>query len=687
MAAGSNGVMEPSDNCSQSTPPLSGVWGNGVPHSNLGYSSERTPVLRVQKLPYRLVTGRGGEVGDRETTPLLSQERGGGGGVGQERGREEVVGEGAEREEEREEVVGEIIENLSETGTPEDQPQEVGGGGKEEKRQLLSLRRGKKRSSGNFSTSLSPSDKKPRLDPEDTSSTAGVPGEQSAVSPQQRTVPISQSVGKRQADKGDKLGQLPEMFAPGGVPTAVYTATILNVFNSYIQQLREAQGKVLSLIPWSKPIPSSLRQPLTSLTWRPAPPHRAARPAGHHHNWPSIDLRSGEVVRSSPGSSSARRTGCQRRRRRANIEEDDDEEFLPPSLAGGSGTPSRPQISLKQKDTETAESGRKWFIPSECPSVGKSRESTSRVVSSPDSPPHLSHKKLLPSPVNSDLHTDRPGNTAETNSNTMLHTSPEAETLSMSLSLSAGEGSGETMAEVEDSHLTPSHGGGEGVGEDEPQDGGEGGRKGDREVGGGGGGGGNGEVASSAEDADDVLFCGQRRKRTKLFDDSDSENECGSKSSHAGDDVICAMNSKPATREEPEEGKKSSLFARARAAFGGGKRTKRQSFQPLPVRTVAGGKPCSAEPGDSVVDLTEEPTAVEEKIDHGQQQVEEEEVEVVACPLCSELFSHSSIEAHAASCGETRETSSKSYGGLVGKRVGHQLPLRQSSLITPRFTR
>lgn len=677
--------MEPSDDSSQSTPPLSGVWGNGVPHPNLGYSSERTPVLRVQKLPYRLVIGRGGEVGDGETTPLLSQEGGGGGGVGQERGREEVVGEGTARE--KREEGGEIIEE-NETGTPDDQPQEVGAGGKEERRQLLSLKRGKKRSSGNFSTSLSPSDKKPRLDLEDTPSTAGVPGEQSAAPPQQRTAPISQSVGKRQTDKGDKLGQLPEMFAPDGVPTAVYTATILNVFNSYIQQLREAQGKVLSLIPWSKPIPSSLRQPLTSLTWGPALSHRAARPAGHHHNWPSIDLRSGEIVRSSPGSSSARRTGSQRRRRRANIEEDDDEESLPPSLAGGSGSPSRPQISLKQKDTETAESERKWFIPSECPSVGKSRESTGRVVSvspSPDSPPHSSHKKLLPSPVNSDPHTDRPGNTAEINSNTKLHLSPEAETVSGSLPISAGEGSGETMAEVEDGHLTPSHEGGEGVGEDESQDGGEGVRKGDREVGGGGGGGGNGEVASSAEDADDVLFCGQRRKRTKLFDDSDSENECGSKTSHAGNDVICAINSKPAAREGPEEGKKSSLFARARAAFGGGKRTKRQSFQPLPVRTVAGGKPCSAEPGDSVVDLTEEPTAVEERIDHGQQQVEEEEV--VACPLCSELFSHSSIEAHAASCGETRETSSKSYTGQVGKRVSHQLPLRQSSLITPRFTR
>ncbi|CAI8053181.1 hypothetical protein GBAR_LOCUS29086 [Geodia barretti] len=242
--------------------------------------------------------------------------------------------------------------------------------------------------------------------------------------------------------------------------------------------------------------------------------------------------------------------------------------------------------------------------------------------------------------------------------------------------------------EVEDCQLTP-------------QDLGERGRKdgsldcGERE---GGGEEGSGEVeeaadvASSTEAADDVIiFRGRRKRRTNILDDSDSDAENDSNSSHTND----AKNSKRVAEDVLGEskGESQSLFARALAAVGGGKRTKRKSFQPLSVRTVSSGRAHSGGHPQTVVDLTEETMA--EKTGLGQQEEEEEEKdgegeegeEKVSCPLCRKLFLCSLIEAHAAGCGEPNEAGTEQSRDVQRRRVSPHLALRQSSLLTPRFSK
>ena len=221
----------------------------------------------MTKLSHRLVVGRGG--GDRDTTPLLSQEERGELREGEEEGKgeEEGGGEGevgGERGEEGEtaEVEGKGEEKEAETRTPDKESQEAGSG--KQKRHLLSLRRGKKRPSSDLSTfeSLSPSSKKPRCDHsfingggvnEQSSSPhitppslSLVPQPTVAISPQPKPSPLrptpQHTVARRTDARSNKQGntELPDMFAPDGVPSA---ATILSVFNSYIEWVAQGPGE------------------------------------------------------------------------------------------------------------------------------------------------------------------------------------------------------------------------------------------------------------------------------------------------------------------------------------------------------------------------------------------------------------------------------------------------------------
>ena len=702
LAASSNGGRASSDEFSQSTPPLSGARGNGVLHPSLSSSSPRTPVLQVTKLSHRLVVGRGG--GDRDTTPLLSQEErregeeeegGGEGEVGGERGER---GEGGETAEVEGKGGKKMVEDEAETGTPDKESQEVGR--LKQKRQLLSLRRGKKRPSSDLSTleSLSPSSKKTRCD-HSFSSGGGVnersssphvtlsliPQPTVAISPQPKPSSLrptpQHTVAQRTNARDNKQGnrELPDMFAPDGVPSAAHTATILSLFNSYIQGLRKAQERVVSLVPWGKPIPSDQRQPPSSLNWRPGR-RASSRGSVNHHNWPSIDVNTGEIVR-DPLCVSARRLGSLRSGRRASFLEEDDDDFL--ATPQGKETPSRPRGSLEDTARE-----RRWYVPTEPPPMSKSGAKSSSPTSPPSLTPRLSPGKLHPLPGNFDPHTENTINVAKSTSGAHLASSSDVadDQSAPSPSSAAGDVGGEKM-EVEDCQLTP-------------QDLGERGRKdgsldcGERE---GGGEEGSGveeaaDVASSTEAADDVIiFRGRRKRRTNILDDSDSDAENDSNSSHTND----AKNSKRVAEDVLGEskGESQSLFARALAAVGGGKRTKRKSFQPLSVRTVSSGRAHSEGHPQTVVDLTEETMA--EKTGLGQQEEEEEEKdgegeegeEKVSCPLCRKLFLCSLIEAHAAGCGEPNEAGTEQSRDVQRRRVSPHLALRQSSLLTPRFSK
>ena len=815
------------DDFSQSTPPISVPRGNGVLHPSLSSSSQRTPVLQVTKLSHRLVFGRGGGC-DRDTTPSLSQEEegggrggggggggaveregegegegegGGGGGGGGGEGEGEREGEGVREEEQREEGnKGEEIEGRGEgegegrgtvvdnqMETPDKEPQEVGSG---KKRQLLSLKRGRKRPFSDLSTfePLSPFNKKARCDhenvspveeqkdkssilqstppsldpiPVDTSPIKKSPAPQPTVgvlphqkpasstptlqptvatSPDQKSLISQPAVANERGDKPSK-SNLPEMFAPEGVPPASYTMTIVRVFNSYIQGLREAQGKVVSLIPWGTPIPSDTRQPFSSLSWRLGASRRASSRRPPHHSWPSIDVNTGEVLRGSPArpllGSGRRRGSLPRGSRRASFLEDD-EDFLTTPQIQGPGTPSRPRGSLKVKDNTE---GEKWFVPNEPASTNGPGAKSSPPATDTATVPHTSvtsPEKPRPPPATFDpltcgsltdntsatpttsvpevartvgvsappLPPSNGGETTKAAPTTLLSLSSSEVTTAGAAGVSEPSSDGDGEQEEEDGHFTPQSflgqeesaregkddglldcGGGEG---EEGKEGRDGGR--DTESGGGGG-----DVASDTEAADDVINVRERRKRTNVLDDSDSEAENDSKSSHS-DDVMCTKNSNQATEAVPVEASKS-LFARALSAVGSGKRSKRQSFQPLAVRTVTSGRSRRRCEGsrNPIVDLTDEPLTAE-NTDPGRQEEEEEEGEegdegqdaedVVPCPLCSKTFPVSDIEAHAAGCGQPSETHCESSTAVRRKRVSHPRgSLRQSSLLTPRFSR
>ena len=485
---------------------------------------------------------------------------------------------------------------------------------------------------------------------------------------------------------------LPDLFAPVGVAPAAYSATILRVFNSYISQLREAQNRVLSRVAWGNPVPAHHRQPLSTLTWHPSQSRQSLVRPGGSPSWPSIDLQTGEIV---GGSLSGRRVGSKRRRPRASFAEEDDGSFVSTPDKRQSGTPVKQRQVQKHRDTGEDGSGERW---SDLPPVTTGTTHTLSVPAhstTPDSPPD----KLRPLPVNSDLSEE----TAPRASQSMLATPPVGVASSFLLSgqgrqceLGEGElGEGEIgegeLGEggIGEGELGEGELGEGGIGDGEIGEGGIGdgeigegelgdGEIGDGEIGEGGigeGGIGDGEnsetgeqgtrgergraggVASSEEPGDDIRP--RKRRRAVILEDSDSETELDSISSSSNDVTVTKNSTEPT-------GKSNSLFKRALAVLGGGR--KRQSVKQLPVK---GGKPLSGSRG-SVVDLTAG-RGEGQKMSYPR-----EKGELVPCPLCSELFPLSLIEAHAAVCQEE---------GPGESSCRPPPPLRQSSLLTPRFNR
>ena len=452
---------------------------------------------------------------------------------------------------------------------------------------------------------------------------------------------------------------LPDLFAPVGVAPAAYSATILRVFNSYISQLREAQNRVLSRVAWGNPVPAHHRQPLSTLTWHPSQSRQSLVRPGGSPSWPSIDLQTGEIVR---GSLSGRRVGSKRRRPRASFAEEDDDSFVSTPDKRQSGTPVKQRQVQKHRDTGEDGSGERWS--DDLPPVTTGTTHTLSVPAhstTPDSPPD----KLPPLPVNSDLSEE----TAPRASQSMLATPPVGVASSLLLSgqgrqceLGEGEigeggigegGIGEGgigEGEIGEGGIGEGEIGEGGVGDGENSETGEQGTRGER--------GGAAGVASSEEAGDDIIRP-RKRRRAVILEDSDSETELDSISS-SSNDVTVTKNSTEPTR------KSNSLFKRALAVLGGGR--KRQSVKQLPVK---GGKPLSGSRG-SVVDLTAG-RGGGQKMSHPR-----EKGELVPCPLCSELFPLSLIEAHAAICQEEGPGESSSRPPP---------PLRQSSLLTPRFNR
>ena len=113
------------------------------------------------------------------------------------------------------------------------------------------------------------------------------------------------------------------------------------------------------------------------------------------------------------------------------------------------------------------------------------------------------------------------------------------------------------------------------------------------------------------------------------------------------------------------------------------------------MRTVSSGRSRSEGLPQTVVELTEETVPeIQEKTGLGQQEEEEEKdedgegaegEEKVSCPLCRKLFLCSLIESHAAGCGEPNEA--ERSGDVQRRRVSPHRSLRQSSLLTPRFSK
>ena len=471
----------------------------------------------------------------------------------------------------------------------------------------------------------------------------------------------------RQTEAECEGSKVPDMFAPEGMSPATYTATILSVFNSYISQLCEAQAQVVSRVAWGNAVPAHYRQSITTLIRHPSPPRQAP-------GWPTIDLRTGEIIHHSPLSLSGSRKRARRRLRRTSFaEEEEDEDFVSVLEKGQHWTPVR--------NTHKARvSGREWFVPANPPLHTRAQASQTVSVTArsatPDSPPAATPAKLHPPLVNSDPSAEMPQESCS-----LKPTVSQGEvdkSVPDALSLSTAEGTREEMGcetgeEVEGGQVSSKgeeERQGSSEGEEERQGSSEGEEK--RQ--------GSSEGETGTAEARGQLFYGvKRRKRAKILEDSDSEEEaeCGIISSQLND-VTASKNS---TAKHAQNGARESertsesIFTRLMAATGRGRRAKRQSFQQLPVRTVRGRKNCSAA-ADSVIDLTEEVRQAAEggdqpASDHGPQQ------ELVPCPLCSGRFPPSLIETHAASCLEEEEEEESS--------PPHLLPLRQSTLLTPRF--
>ena len=533
--------------------------------------------------------------------------------------------------------------------------------------------------------------------------------------------------------------ELPEMFAPDGVSPGHYTSTILKVFNSYIHQLRVAQSKIMFRVPWSTPIPSHHHQPLTTLTYYSTPPHRHSRSNDVRRDWPIIDLETGEISRISPQSRrTTTRMGTRRSKRRAAfVDEDDDDDLLKSVFT----TPSR-RSNLSQKDKRldkdtTSES--QWFVPPvNLLSVTRSRSvSVPAHSTTPDPPLNTSplisdsgpHNTLPPQQDQDSEHSNTCAVDPSSNSTTAVDPSSNSTTAvdpssnsttavdpSSNSTTAVDPSSNSTTAvdqssnstntvdqsltaveQVSDSTTTAvvvhellsstalttsdvnalNH---QQLSSDvvpcvgrEPES------ENDRE-----------ErlanhMASSEDESVGERFSRKPKKRgAHILDDSDSETE--------DNDVVIAKNRTVAgvETEKPE-----SFFANARETFGSGKNLKRYSFKKLSVKTVKYSKPCQliSEGGSkAVIDLTDGPlnstnqtppshssplSRVFDRTNNFQNQpviLDQEAEDMVPCPLCNKSFMASTIESHAANCQES-----------PGPVLNH--PLRQASLLTPRFNR
>ena len=693
---------------SQSTPPLS-----GVPHSSLSTPTRRTPVLRVTRLPHTPVRGVGSH--DRDVTPVLGEgwDKGeGGDGEVKDSAAENKLDETVGPREKRHSLAlslkrgkRRVCEEISTSSTTITNITLTTSTSSEEppssKRQRVGLEGSTGRAT--VSTPQTPPEtqevslpQNTTLEPTAAKSTTQEPTAAKSTTQEPtaaksttleptaaRSTTLEPTAAKTTtleptAAKGITLeptaakgttweqklrrrpskSMLPDLFAPVGVAPAAYSATILRVFNSYISQLREAQNRVLSRVAWGNPVPAHHRQPLSTLTWHSSQSRPSLVRPGGSPSWPSIDLQTGEIVR---GCLSGRRVGSKRKRPRASFAEEDDDSFVSTPDKRRSGTPVKQRQVQKHRDTGEDGSGERW---SDLPPVTTGTTHTLSVPAhstTPDSPPD----KLRPLPVNSDLSEE----TAPRASQSMLAPPPVGVASSLLLSgqgrqceLGEGEigeggigegGIGEGgigEGEIGEGGIGEGEIGEGGVGDGENSETGEQGTRGER--------GGAAGVASSEEAGDDIIRP-RKRRRAVILEDSDSETELDSISSSSNDVTVTKNSTEPT-------GKSNSLFKRALAVLGGGR--KRQSVKQLPVK---GGKPLSGSRG-SVVDLTAG-RGGGQKMSHPR-----EKGELVPCPLCSELFPLSLVEAHAAICQEEGPGESSSRPPP---------PLRQSSLLTPRFNR
>ena len=659
--------------------------------------------------------GRGGSYDGDEMeewmceTPPLREEGEGGMAVGDGRTnmQQGVAGEvggglceGVERE------VGEVVEVVegSKGKLPENTSQALHTHS-ERGPLLLSLRKGKKRASSS-EPGHSPFSKKTRVVVNHSKHVKGdeVEGHEPSNATRPSHSPSSlngtaQPLTKRcetelppvvSGSGGAGKSELPELFAPEGVDPATYTATILCRLNSYIHRLRVAQEKVTARLPWSDPVPSYHRQPRTSLDYR----YRRRRSNTTPHGWPTINLDTGTVSHCAPGStaSSSKPASHSSSKRQKNE------------------TPVRSSHSQKRKilcaDNDDSE---QWFVPNQPSSL--KRHSKSSSVSAhpptpdpPTQPPVDNTTPPLDSPRGDvDSASGQPSD-SEPHSRSVLpdHSRdadsdhPSSNTAGLPVPPLTSSGTRETM----ETEIGNPGGGTSGPGTTAPPD----------------------ECDSEEEEGEGTIgvigLQGSRKRRraSHILDDSEPEEEAEVMAKNSDSTVSSGEVGADHDLGLKTNGQESvPLSTSALPAFSSGKRFKSLSFQRLPVksmRNTTSEQGASGRAGD-VIDLTEDglsaktrdaasspstsPTSSSPPLPPSRSRVlgtrrtrakgsperqagdgAEVEEERVPCPLCGESYVVSAIEAHAAGCLESGESSP------VLDRT-RNCSLRQSSLLTPRF--
>lgn len=504
-----------------------------------------------------------------------------------------------------------------------------------------------------------PSNKRTKLSTDqstDATSTECVEGEGRGVSSTGPSGDMSAiSRAKKPSSEQTAKATLPDMFAPEGVDPATYTATILHRLNSYIHQLRLAQAKVISRVPWSKPVAVYHRQPPHTLDYRYC--QLRHRKAAITHGWPTIDLNTGQVTHPTPNAKSTSRplsTRSSKRHVRSSCETDDSYTPLQPTPQ----TPVRTHHSQKHKNlSEEIHEEQQTDEPlHHTESISAAAHSTT-----PD-PPQLSVDTHDIGPMETDF-------TPEDRE--ALDSNPLSGTEIPSSSTAISPPTVDSRNQVDGSLCGEKR-------RDRTQEMPE-------------------YTASGVETNEvvDVRRSHKRRRTARFLDDSESDTEpvvdnCfGSSKNSTSSDVIGTKNRTvgevvdevPAEVNQP---KSVSPYASALAAFGRGKRLKRvvlglKNSIPLcqPEQSISRGSNDVIDLTDDIWDVPNELPANQESRGGGR------EDEGVPCPLCGELFTASAVEAHAASCLEGQSPSPQPQRSTSEKRH----TIKQMSLLGLRLNK